>query len=191
MLNGWGAEATGVLDEGDRFIRTDAQCRTKVDGLFAIGDVAGPPLLAHKASFEGEVAAETMAGKTASRENRIVPGVAFTDPEVAVAGLGEAEAREQGIRYRTGTFPVTASGRAMTMGAREGYIKVLAEEETGRLIGAAILAPEASEMIAEATLAVQLGVDAESIARTIHAHPTLSEGFHEAVLDLDDAAIHI
>lgn len=191
MLDGWGAEAAGVLEAGDRFVKIDAQCRTRVDGLFAIGDVAGPPLLAHKASFEGEVAAETMAGKTASMAGRIVPGVAFTDPEVAVAGLGEAEAREKGISYRTGVFPVSASGRAMTMGAREGYIKVLAEEGSGRLIGVAILAPEASEMIAEATLAVQLGIDADSIARTIHAHPTLSEGFHEAVLALDDAAIHI
>ena len=191
MLDGWGAEAAGVLEAGDRFVKIDAQCRTRVDGLFAIGDVAGPPLLAHKASFEGEVAAETMAGKTASMAGRIVPGVAFTDPEVAVAGLGEAEAREKGISYRTGVFPVSASGRALTMGAREGYIKVLAEEGSGRLIGVAILAPEASEMIAEATLAVQLGIDADSIARTIHAHPTLSEGFHEAVLALDDAAIHI
>jgi len=189
-LEGWGADKTHVLREGDRFIQTDDKCRTRVQGLYAIGDVAGPPMLAHKASVEGEVAAETITGLPASRDGRPVPGVAFTDPEVAVVGLTERMAVEQGVEYRKGLFPVAASGRAMTMGAREGFVKVIVEEGSEKILGAAIMAPEASEMIAEAALAVQIGADLHSLADTIHAHPTMAEAFHEAVLDVSNAAIH-
>ena len=170
-----GAENAGVHVDERGFIPADRQQRTNVEHIFAIGDVAGPPMLAHKATHEGKVAAEVCAGHKASFDALAIPSVAYTDPEVAWTGLTETEAREQGIDYDKATFPWAASGRALGIGRSEGLTKVLFDRESGRLLGAGIVGPHAGDLIAEATLAIEMGADARDIGLTIHPHPTLSE----------------
>ena len=157
------------------FIPADRQQRTNVDHIFAIGDVAGPPMLAHKATHEGKVAAEVCAGRKAGFDALAIPSVAYTDPEVAWTGLTETAAREQGVELDKATFPWAASGRALGIGRTEGLTKVLFDRESRRLLGAGIVGPHAGELIAEATLAIEMGADARDIGLTIHPHPTLSE----------------
>ncbi len=170
-----GAEAAGVKLDERGFIPVDAQQRTNVAHVFAIGDVVGPPLLAHKASHEGRTAAEVIAGKKTAFDARAIPSVAYTDPEIAWMGLTEIEARQQGIKLRRAAFPWSASGRALGIGRAEGVTKLLLDPDSGRLLGAGIVGPNAGELIAELVLALEMGADAEDLALSIHPHPTLSE----------------
>ncbi len=170
-----GAEKAGVTVDDRGFIGVDKQMRTNVPHIFAIGDVIGQPMLAHKAMHEGKVAAEVIAGKNSFFDARAIPSVAYTDPEVAWAGVTENEARGAGVKYGKGVFPWAASGRSLTLGRSEGLTKLLFDEATGRLIGCGIVGPNAGDLIAEAVLAIEMGADAADIALSIHPHPTLSE----------------
>ncbi|MDL5158749.1 dihydrolipoyl dehydrogenase [Actinomycetospora termitidis] len=170
-----GLDAAGV-DVSDRgFLTVDEQMRTNVGHVFAIGDIVGQPMLAHKAVHEGKVAAEVAAGQKSAFDARVIPSVAYTDPEVAWVGVTETEAKAQGLSYGSGTFPWAASGRSLSLGRSEGSTKVLFDTETDRIIGAGIVGPAAGDLIAEAALAIELGADAADIGLTIHPHPTLSE----------------
>lgn len=169
------ADKAGVNVDERGFIAVDNQLRTNVPHIFAIGDVVGQPMLAHKAVPEGRTAAEVIAGKKHYFEPKVIPSVAYTDPEVAWTGLTEPEAKEKGINYGKGVFPWAASGRSLSLGRDEGMTKVLFDNDTNRIIGCAIIGPNAGDLIAEASLAIEMGCDAEDIALTIHPHPTLSE----------------
>ena len=175
-----GADKAGVKVDDSGFIPTDRQQRTNVPHIFAIGDIVGQPMLAHKATHEGKVAAEVAAGEKSSFDALTIPSVAYTDPEVAWTGLSEDEAKKRGIEYDKAAFPWAASGRSLGMGRNEGLTKVIFEKESGRIIGAGIVGPHAGDLIAEATLAIELGADAQDIGLTIHPHPTLSETFNFA-----------
>ncbi len=169
------AELAGVQVNDSGFIDVDAQMRTNVSHIFAIGDIVGQPMLAHKATHEAKVAAEVIAGIKSAFDPMTIPSVAYTDPEVAWMGLTETEAKAQKIDYVKGAFPWAASGRSLSVGRDEGLTKALFEKETGRIIGAGIVGTNAGELIAEAILALEMGADAEDIGMTIHPHPTLSE----------------
>lgn len=169
------ADKAGVNVTEQGFISVDNQQRTNVNHIFAIGDVVGQPMLAHKAIPEGKVAAEVIAGKKHYFEPKCIPSVAYTDPELAWTGLTEKEAKEEGIAYEKGVFPWMASGRSLSLGRDEGMTKVLFDPKTDRLLGCGIVGPNAGDLIAEATLAIEMGADAEDVALTIHPHPTLSE----------------
>ncbi|MEJ2479857.1 MAG: dihydrolipoyl dehydrogenase [Acidihalobacter sp.] len=169
------AEAAGVAVDERGFIAVDSQQRTNVPHIFAIGDVVGQPMLAHKATHEGKVAAEVIAGEKSHFDARTIPSVAYTDPEVAWMGLTETEAKAQGIAYEKGVFPWAASGRSLSLGRDEGLTKVLFDPETKRVLGAGIVGPNAGELIAEATLALEMDAEAGDLALTVHPHPTLSE----------------
>ena len=175
-----GAEKAGVNVDEAGFIAVDRQMRTNVPNIFAIGDIVGNPMLAHKATHEGKVAAEVIAGMKSYFEPLTIPSVAYTDPEVAWMGLSETEAKAQGIEYEKGAFPWAASGRALGVDRDEGLTKVLFDKESKRILGAGIVGPNAGELIAEAVLALEMGADAEDISLTIHPHPTLSETFNFA-----------
>jgi dihydrolipoamide dehydrogenase len=169
------AEKAGVEVSERGLIKVDKQQRTNVTHVFAIGDIVGQPMLAHKASHEGKVAAEAAAGLKSFFDARVVPAVAYTDPEVAWVGLTEDEAKARGIAYEKGTFPWAASARSLTLGRGEGLTKLLFDAATHRLLGAGIVGINAGDLIAEAALAIEMGADAADIGLTIHAHPTLSE----------------
>ena len=170
-----GAENAGVRVDERGYIPVDKQMRTNVGHIFAIGDVVGQPMLAHKATHEGKVAAEVAAGKNSVFDARVIPSVAYTDPEVAWVGLTENEAKAKGVKYGKGVFPWAASGRSLALGRDEGLTKVLFDEGTERIIGCGITGPSAGDLIAEAALAIEMGADAADIGATIHPHPTLSE----------------
>jgi dihydrolipoamide dehydrogenase len=170
-----GAEVAGVEVTDRGFIPVDKQMRTNVPHIFAIGDIVGQPMLAHKATHEAKVAAEVCAGMKVAFEARVIPSVAYTDPEIAWAGLTETEARDEGIDYKVGRFPWAASGRAIGIGRTEGFTKLLFDPETHRLIGAGIVGPHAGDLIAECVLAIEMGAEAGDIGLSIHPHPTLSE----------------
>ncbi|MDF2941056.1 MAG: lpdA [Gammaproteobacteria bacterium] len=170
-----GAEKAGVKVDEKGFIPTDKQQRTNVPHIFAIGDIIGQPMLAHKAVPEGKVAAEVIAGKKHYFDPKCIPSVAYTDPEVAWVGLTEAQAQQQGVAYGKGVFPWAASGRSLSIGRDEGMTKVLFDEKTHRVLGAGIVGPNAGELISEVALAIEMGCDAEDIGLTVHPHPTLSE----------------
>jgi dihydrolipoamide dehydrogenase len=170
-----GAENAGVLVDERGFIKVDKQQRTNLPHIFAIGDVIGQPMLAHKAVHEGKVAAEVTAGRNSYFDATVIPSVAYTDPEVAWAGVTENEAKAAGIKYGKGTFPWAASGRSLSLGRDEGMTKVLFDEASGRIIGCGIVGPNAGDLISEAALAIEMGADAADIGLTIHPHPTLSE----------------
>ena len=173
----FGREAIGLEVNERGFIGVDAQQRTSVANIYAIGDVVGEPMLAHKATHEGKVAAEVIAGHKAAFDPLTIPSVAYTHPEIAWMGLTEKEAKEQGIDYDKGKFPWGASGRALSSGASNGVTKVLFDKESGRILGAGICGQNAGELIHEAVLALEMGADAEDISKTVHAHPTLAETF--------------
>ncbi|MDH3537806.1 MAG: dihydrolipoyl dehydrogenase [Gammaproteobacteria bacterium] len=175
-----GADKAGIKVDDSGFIPVDKQMRTNVANIFAIGDIVGDPMLAHKATHEGKVAAEVIAGMKSYFEPLTIPSVAYTDPEVAWMGLSESEAKEQGIEFEKGAFPWAASGRSLGIDRDEGLTKVLFDKESKRIIGAGIVGPNAGELIAEAVLALEMGADAEDIGLTIHPHPTLSETFNFA-----------
>ncbi len=170
-----GAEAAGVEVDERGFVASDAQMRTNVPHIFSIGDVRGEPMLAHKATHEGVLAAEVIAGHDVSWDVRSIPSVAYTDPEVAWTGLTETQAKAEGIEYEVGAFPWAASGRALSVGRSDGLTKLIVEPETHRVLGAGIVGVNAGELLAETVLAIEAGLDAEDIGLTIHPHPTLSE----------------
>jgi dihydrolipoamide dehydrogenase len=170
-----GAEHAGVAVDERGFIGVDAQRRTNVPHIFAIGDVVGEPMLAHKATHEGKVAAEVIAGENVVFEPRGIPSVAYTDPEVAWIGLTETQAKAEGVAFEKGTFPWAASGRALGLGRDEGLTKLLIDPETRQVLGAGMVGPQAGDLVSEVALAMELGADAEDIGLTIHPHPTLSE----------------
>jgi dihydrolipoamide dehydrogenase len=170
-----GADHAGVAVDERGFIPVNKQMRTNQMHIFAIGDVVGQPMLAHKAVHEGKVAAEVAAGRNSSFDARVIPSVAYTDPEVAWVGLTENDAKARGVKYGKGVFPWAASGRSLSLGRDEGVTKVLFDAETDRIIGCGIVGPNAGDLIAEASLAIEMGADAHDIGLTIHPHPTLSE----------------
>jgi len=179
------ANQAGVNVDDKGFIAVDSQMRTNVPHIYAIGDIVGQPMLAHKATHEAHIAAEVIAGKKHFFEPACIPGVAYTDPEVAWAGLTEKEAKEKSIEYSKSLFPWAASGRALGIDRPEGMTKTLFDKKTNRIIGAGICGVNAGELIAEAALAIEMGCDAEDLALTIHPHPTLSEsiGFAAEVFE--------
>jgi dihydrolipoamide dehydrogenase len=185
-----GLEAAGVKIDAKGFVPVDAQQRTNVPGIYAIGDLAGQPMLAHKASMEAEVVAEVIAGKSAAMDVKAIPAVIFTDPEIATSGLTPAEAKAAGREVLVGKFPFAASGRAMTTGETDGFIKVLVDAKTHEVLGFGIVGPQASDLVAEATLALEMGAFVDDIALTVHAHPTLPEALQEAVKAAVGEAVH-
>ncbi|MEN9725841.1 MAG: hypothetical protein RL434_207 [Pseudomonadota bacterium] len=172
---GLGLEALGIPVDARGLIETNAERRTSVPHVFAIGDITHGPMLAHKASHEGKVAAEVAAGHKVAFDARVIPSVAYTDPEVAWVGLSETEAKAKNIPYEKAVFPWAANGRALSMGRGEGMTKLLFDPADKRIIGAGIVGPNAGDLIAETALAIEMGADAEDIGLTIHPHPTLSE----------------
>jgi dihydrolipoyl dehydrogenase len=182
---GIGLEATRArLTERGGFIQVDDRCRTDDPRIYAVGDVTGDPMLAHRAMRQGKVAAEALAGRPAAFDNVAVPAVVFTDPEIAWCGLSEAQAKSQGVEAKVSKFQWAASGRAATIGRSDGLTKLVADSRSGRVIGVGIVGPGAGELIAEATLAVETAALVEDVAATIHAHPTLSETLMEAAENL-------
>lgn len=169
------AELAGVTVDDRGFIPSDEQLRTNVDHIFAIGDITSQPMLAHKAIHEGKVAAEVIAGEASAFDARVIPSVAYTDPEVAWVGLTETRAKEEGIAYEKASFPWAASGRSLAMGRDEGSTKLLFDPETHRVIGGGVVGPNAGDLISEIALAIEMGSEAADIGLTIHPHPTLSE----------------
>lgn len=180
----------GLEPNDSGFLNTDNQGRTSVDNVFAVGDVAGEPMLAHKASTEGAIAAEEIAGEDVAFGQQAVPAVVFTEPEIATVGMTEAEATEAGLDVVVGEFPLRASGRSLTLGNSDGFVRIVADEATGRIVGSQIVGPEASELIAEVGLAIEVEATLRDVGRTIHAHPTLSESVMEASENALERAIH-
>jgi dihydrolipoamide dehydrogenase len=191
FTEGLGLEIAGVaLDERGR-VRVDAHFKSSVDGIYAIGDVITGPMLAHKAEDEGIAVAEILAGQAGHVNYAAIPSVVYTNPEVASVGKTEDELKAEGINYKIGKFPFTANGRAKAMLATQGFVKILADVETDRVLGAHIVGKNAGEMIHELVTLMEFSGAAEDLARTTHAHPTLSEAVREAALALGDGAIHI
>ncbi len=186
-----GLDKAGVtLDERGR-VKTDDHFQTNVKGIYAIGDVIAGPMLAHKAEDEGVMLAELLAGQKGHIDYDCIPGVVYTWPEVAAVGKTEEQLKTAGTEYKVGKFPFTANGRARAMGMTDGFVKILADKRTDRVLGVHIIGPEAGTLIAEAVLAMEFGASAEDIARTCHAHPTLEEAVKEAALNVDERALHI
>jgi dihydrolipoamide dehydrogenase len=173
--SGIGVEAAGLSVDPRGFLSVDRQMRTAQPHIFAIGDIVGQPMLAHKATHEGKVAAEVIAGEKRAFDARVIPSVAYTDPEVAWVGLTESEAKAKGIEYQKGSFPWAASGRSLAQGRDEGFTKLLFDPQTHRVLGGGIVGSSAGELIGEVALAIEMGADAADIGLTIHPHPTLSE----------------
>ncbi len=186
-----GLQATGVKTDTQGFIQVDKRMQTNVPGIYAIGDVVGPPMLAHKASKEGIVAAEAIAGMNSEADFRAIAGVIFTDPEIATVGLTEDQAKEKGYDPIVGKFPFAALGRAMLAGETEGFVKIIADKNSDVVLGVHIVGAEASDMISEAALAIEMGATLEDVGFTIHPHPTLPESIMEASEAAKGKAIHI
>lgn len=175
-----GLENAGVKTGSEGFIQVDKTQQTNIKNIYAIGDIAGPPLLAHKASYEGMVAAEVIAGKNVVNDSRAIPMIVYTEPEIATCGLSEKKAEEQGMQYRKVKFPWKASGRAMSMGEEHGFTKLLIDPETEAILGAGIVGKNAGDLLPEIVLAIEMAATAKDLALTIHPHPTLSETIMEA-----------
>lgn len=191
ITDGLGLENTKIEIDNNGFVRTDKQMRTSEKSIFAIGDIAGEPMLAHKASHEGIVAAEVIAGQKAAFEPYAIPAVVFTDPEIAWAGLTETQAKEDGIEYELAKFQWSASGRATTLGRNDGVTKLLIDPETERILGVGIAGPGAGELIAEGVLAIEMAATADDLRLSIHPHPTLSETMMEAAEVFFGHATHL
>ena len=188
---GLGLEEAGVaLDERGR-VKTDAHYKTTVDGIYAIGDVIVGPMLAHKGEDEGVALAELLAGQAGHVNYDAIPGVVYTSPEVASVGKTEEELKDAGIAYNVGKFPFSANGRARAMNKTDGFVKILADKTTDRVLGAHIVGPVAGELIAELTVLIEFGGSSEDLARVCHAHPTLSESVKEAAMGVEKRSIHI
>jgi dihydrolipoamide dehydrogenase len=184
-------EKAGLAVDAKGFLAVDAQMRTKVKHIYAIGDIAGQPMLAHKGSKEGLVAAAVIAGQNEAYDARCVPAVIFTSPEMASVGLTEDQCKEKGLAFKAGSFPFAASGRAMSLMETEGFVKIITDAKTDEILGVHMVGPEVTELIAEAALAIEMGATAEDVARTIHAHPTLPEAMMEAAEAVHGMAVHI
>ncbi|MGE0416623.1 MAG: dihydrolipoyl dehydrogenase [Acetobacteraceae bacterium] len=190
-VEGLGLESVGVaLDERGR-VRTDAHYATNVAGIYAIGDAIDGPMLAHKAEDEGVALAERLAGKAGHVNYGVIPSVVYTWPEVAAVGETEESLKQAGVAYDVGKFPFTANGRARAMGEMDGFVKLLADKKTDRLLGAHIIGPDAGTLIAEVAVAMEFGASSEDVARTCHAHPSLNEAVKEAALAVEGRALHI
>jgi dihydrolipoamide dehydrogenase len=175
-----GLDTIGIKMTDRGLIEVDKQCRTSIPNIYAIGDIVAGPALAHKASYEGKVAAEVIAGEPSQVDYKCVPAVCFSDPEIASVGLSETQAKAEGRKVKVGKFMYGANGRAQTMGASEGFVKIVADPETDLILGAHIVGAESSNLIAEMALAIEMGATLEDVALTIHAHPTLGEMTMEA-----------
>ena len=189
-VEGWGLEEID-LDRDGRFIRIDDQCRTSMRGIFAVGDITGEPMLAHRAMAQGEMVAEIVAGNRRSWDKRCIPAICFTDPEIVTAGLSPGEARQGGREVKVGQFPFAANGRAMTLQSEAGFVRVVARADNHLVLGIQAVGAGVSELSAAFSLAIEMGARLEDIAGTIHAHPTQSEGFQEAALKALGHALHI
>ena len=190
VTEGWGREEL-VLDMDGRSIRIDDQCRTSMRGIYAIGDVTGEPMLAHRAMAQGEMVAEIVAGHRRAWDKRCIPAVCFTDPEIVTAGLSPEAARAAGQQVKIGQFPFSANGRAMTLGGEAGFVRVVARADNHLVLGIQAVGTGVSELAAAFSLAIEMGARLEDIAGTIHAHPTQGEGFQEAALKALGLALHI
>ncbi|MBT3927298.1 MAG: dihydrolipoyl dehydrogenase [Rhodospirillaceae bacterium] len=188
---GLGLEQAGVKTDGGGRIEVNEHFETSTAGVYAIGDVIAGPMLAHKAEDEGVAAAEIIAGQKSHVNYDAIPGVVYTHPELASVGQTEEQLKEAGIDYNAGSSPFIANGRARAMSATDGFVKVLADAKSDRILGVHIMGADAGTIIAEAVLAIELGASAEDLARTCHAHPTLNEALKEAALDVDERAIHV
>ena len=188
--DGLGLEEAGIAVSKRGQVETDGQWKTSVDGIYALGDVIDGPMLAHKAEDEGVAVAEILAGQHGHVNYGVIPGVIYTDPEVANVGKTEDELKAEGRAYKVGKFPFMANGRAKAHFATDGFAKVLADKETDRILGVHVIGPSAGELIHEYCVAMEFGASAEDIARTCHAHPTLSEAMREAAMACGDGAIH-
>ena len=188
---GLGLEQAGIATDGGGRIEVGDHFETNVACVYAIGDVIAGPMLAHKAEDEGVAVAEIIAGQKSHVNYAAIPGVVYTQPELASVGQTEEQLREAGIDYTAGSFPFMANGRARAMSATDGFVKVLADASSDRILGVHIMGADAGTIIAEAVLAIELGASAEDLARTCHAHPTLNEALKEAALDVDERAIHV
>jgi dihydrolipoamide dehydrogenase len=188
---GLGAEAVGLKIDARGFVEVDDECRTNLPEVYAVGDVVRGPMLAHKAMEEGVAAAERIAGQAAHVNLDHVPWVIYTSPEIAWVGRSEQGLREAGIAYRAGQFPFMANGRARALGESAGFVKMLADAHTDRILGVHIVGPFASELISEAVVAMEFDASSEDIARIVHAHPSLAEVMHEAALGVDKRTLHI
>jgi dihydrolipoamide dehydrogenase len=188
---GLGLEAAGVQTDERGRVKIDAHFATNIAGIYAIGDVVAGPMLAHKAEDEGVALAEILAGQAGHVDYDVIPGVVYTWPEVASIGRTEEQLKADGVAYNVGKFPFSANGRARAMGSTDGFVKILADKGTDRVLGAHIIGPDAGTLIAEIATAMEFGASAEDIARTCHAHPTLSEAVKEAALAVDGRALHI
>jgi dihydrolipoamide dehydrogenase len=190
LTEGAGLENVGVaLDEAGR-VAVDDHLRTNIDGIFAIGDLVRGPMLAHKAEDEGVAVAEQLAGMPGHVNYEVIPNVVYTEPELAMVGRTEAELKEAGVQFSSGRFMFRANGRAKSLGQQDGMVKILADKETDRILGVHMVGPRVSELIAEAAVAMEFSASAEDLARTCHAHPTLSEVVKEAALAVDKRALH-
>jgi dihydrolipoamide dehydrogenase len=184
------APESGLLLDEKGYIHVDEHCRTNLPGVYGIGDVVSGPMLAHKGSEQGIMVAELIAGRSTQVDYQVIPSVIYTSPEIAWVGGTEQALKAAGEPYRAGTFPFSASGRARAMDDPVGLVKILAHGETDRILGAHVIGHQASELIAEAVLAMTFGASSEDLARTVHAHPTLAEALHEAAMAVDRRAIH-
>jgi len=191
FTEGLGLEAVGVRKDNQGRISTDKFYQTNIEGIYAIGDVIDGPMLAHKAEDEGIAVAEILAGQKGHVNYDVIPAVIYTYPEVASVGKTEEELKEAGIAYSSGKFPFAANGRAKVNRQTEGYVKILADKHTDRILGVHIIGPDAGNMIAEAAVIMEFGGSAEDLARTCHAHPTLTEAVREAALAVDNRALHM
>ncbi|KQZ96067.1 dihydrolipoamide dehydrogenase [Mesorhizobium sp. Root157] len=190
VTEGWGLEEID-LDMSGRFLRIDDQCRTSMRGIYAIGDVTGEPMLAHRAMAQGEMVAEIVAGHKRSWDKRAIPAICFTDPELVTAGLSPEEAKKLGGEIKVGQFPFTANGRAMTRQAEDGFVRIVARADNHLVIGIQAVGQGVSELSAAFGLALEMGARLEDVAATIHAHPTQGEAFQEAALKALGRALHI
>jgi dihydrolipoamide dehydrogenase len=189
--SGLGAENVGLkLDDRGR-IEVDDHCRTNLSNVYAVGDVVRGPMLAHKASEEGSAVAEIIAGQAGHVDLNTIPWVIYTSPEIAWVGKNEQELKSAGVQYKVGQFPFMANGRARALGETSGFVKVIADADTDRILGVHMIGPYVSEMISEAVVAMEFAASSEDIARIVHAHPSLSEVLHEAALSVDKRALHI
>lgn len=190
-VDGLGVKEAGVeLDERGR-VKTDGRYKTNIDGIYAIGDVIIGPMLAHKAGDEGVVLAEMLAGQSGHIDYNLIPGVVYTFPEIAVVGKTEDQLKAEGVQYKVGKFPFMANARARAMNATEGFVKIIADAKTDKVLGCHIVGPEAGTLISEIVIAMEFGASAEDVARTCHAHPTLEEVTKEAALAVHGIPIHI
>jgi dihydrolipoamide dehydrogenase len=186
-----GLETTGVKTDGAGFIQVNSQMQTSVPGIYAIGDVVGQPLLAHKATKQGVVAAEVIAGEASAADFKAMPGAIWTDPEIATVGLTEADAKKQGYEPLVGKFPFTALGRAVAVGETEGFVKVVADKESEQILGIHMVGADVTDLISEAALAIEMGATLDDLALTVHPHPTLPEALMEATEAAKGKAINI